>query len=173
MEKAVFFDRDGTVNIRIAGDYIKRKEEFKFIPDFIPFFKFIKEKGFLAVLVTNQQGIGKGKMTIQELNEVHEFMQNEMIKACGFCFDDIDFCQDLASTNSFRRKPNPGMILEAEEKWNIDPKLSWMIGDKPQDVIAGKRAGTKTLLLGFYNKSKVPEADYIKFNLNDFDKTLI
>lgn len=173
MRQAIFFDRDGTVNMRIVGEYVKRKEDFKFIPDFIPFFDFVKRHDFLAILVTNQQGIGKGVMSVEQLNDVHGYMQQEILSACGSNFDDIDYCKDLAIGNSFWRKPNPGMILDSLKKWDIDPNKSWMIGDKPQDVIAGKRAGTKTILLGFYEQKDVPEADYICYNLNDFDKSLL
>lgn len=163
--KAIFFDRDGVVNYRIVDRYVQKPEQFKFINDFISFFKSMKDKGYLAILITNQQGIGKGLMTEQELAEVHNFMQNELMSITGYCFDDIYYCTDLASTGSYRRKPNPGMLLEAVEKWNIDKNESVMIGDRRSDAGAGKNAGVKTVLIGISAILSQYEADIIAANL--------
>lgn len=165
MNKAIFFDRDGVVNYRIVGEYVRDYSEFKLIPDFIPFFKVIKQNGFLAIMISNQQGIGKGLMNENELAEVHKTMQKELLNKTGYQFDDIYFSADLAESNSYRRKPNPGMIIEAIDKWNIDILNSWMIGDKQSDVIAGKSAGVRTVLLHFDIKKRIPEADYFFKNL--------
>jgi D-glycero-D-manno-heptose 1,7-bisphosphate phosphatase len=159
--KAVFFDRDGVVNLRIIRDYIKTPAEFHFMPDFLKFFPKIRKKGYKTFVATNQQGVGKGVMTESQLIEVFEFMQSELRKKFHYAFDDIFFCTELAENGSFYRKPNPGMLLEAIEKWNIDPAQSWMIGDSPSDVIAGKKAGLKTILIGNQSKEDCPEADYI------------
>lgn len=145
--KAVFFDRDGVVNFRLVGDYVKNKKEFIFLDDFLLFFKDIKEKNYLAFLVTNQQGVGKKLMTEKELKTLHKYMQKQLAIRTGFAFDDIFYCTSLAAQNDPRRKPAPGMILEALAKWDIDEENSWMIGDSVNDIIAGKSAGLKTVLL--------------------------
>ena len=145
--KAVFFDRDGIINQRLIGDYVIKPEQFKLNPEIIDIFKFIKKNNFLAILITNQQGVGKGLMTLSELDEVHSYMQNLLLEKCGYQFDDIYFCTELALSNSFYRKPNPGMILDAINKWKIATDTSIMIGDTDSDIIAGKSAGLRTILV--------------------------
>ena len=165
--KAIFFDRDGVVNFRIVKEYIKSPNDFKFLNDFIKFFKKIKEQGYLAILITNQQGIGKGLMSKNELESVHNYMQTELIKQTGYNFDDIFYSAELAETNSYRRKPNPGMIIEAKEKLKIDMGNSWMIGDRNSDVTAGKRAGLRTILLKPVKNGDYPDADFVFRNLDE------
>jgi D-glycero-D-manno-heptose 1,7-bisphosphate phosphatase len=162
--KAIFFDRDGIVNYRHVGNYVKSKSEFKFLKDFLFFFSKLETSGFLKILITNQQGVGKGVLELEQLNDVHNYMQNKLKEKAGFNFDDIFYCTDLAGTNSPRRKPNPGMLLEAIEKWNINPSESWMIGDSPSDVIAGKKAGVNTILISNLPENKVDEADFAFIN---------
>lgn len=159
--KAIFFDRDGVVNYRIVGDYVRHYREFKFMPDFLEFFPRAKNAGYLAIIISNQQGVGKKLMTEEELSEVHAQMQSELNEKFGFSFDDIYTCEALAAENSPMRKPAPGMILAAIKKWNIDPAQSWMIGDSPSDVIAGKAAGVKTILLSPDKNIVIPDADYV------------
>jgi D-glycero-D-manno-heptose 1,7-bisphosphate phosphatase len=154
-KRAIFFDRDGVVNYRIVGAYVKTKHEFNFIPDFIPFFSMIKNLGYLAIIITNQQGIGKGLMDLAELEVVHTAMQTELLSLTNNSFDDIFFCSDLAETNSLRRKPNPGMLFDAIEKWDIEIENSWLIGDSKSDIEAGIKAKVKTILL---------QPDYCRFD---------
>lgn len=163
--KAIFFDRDGIVNYRIVGGYVESKHQFKFIPDFFDFFYLIKKIGYLAIIISNQQGVGKGILSLDDLEQIHSSMQKRLTNMFGFGFDDIFYCTDLTGSGSFRRKPNHGMLLEAIEKWNIDPESSYMIGDSITDVIAGKKAGTKTILINHYLTEKPEEADYLFKNL--------
>jgi D-glycero-D-manno-heptose 1,7-bisphosphate phosphatase len=160
MKKAIFFDRDGVVNYRKVGEYVHHTGEFVLLPDFLDIFPMVHEAGYLTVLVTNQQGIGKGIMDEDDLSDVHEFLQNDLKERFGYNFDDIYYCPELADTNSFCRKPNPGMLVHAIEKWHIDPKQSWMIGDSISDVIAGRKADCNTVLLGRFSE-EIEEADYI------------
>lgn len=160
-KKAVFFDRDGIVNMRAVKDYIKSENEFQFLPDFLDFFGKLIDTDYLVFLTTNQQGVGKGIMTSEQLKSVLDYMQNHLMDKFGKGFDDIFYCTDLADSGSFYRKPNPGMILEAIEKWNLDAENSWIIGDSSSDATAGKRAGIKTVLVGDYKKEDIPDADYI------------
>lgn len=159
MNNAFFFDRDGVVNVKLPGDYVKTIDEFKFKEDFFPLFKYIKEKGYLAVLVTNQQGIGKELMSEQDLATVHEYMQCELLNITGYKFDGIYFCPELALNASNRRKPGNGMFLDAVSDFDIDPNVSFTIGDSPSDAQAGKITGTTTILSGCTNPN-VPDADY-------------
>jgi D-glycero-D-manno-heptose 1,7-bisphosphate phosphatase len=174
MNKAIFFDRDGIVNERIVGDYVKDITQFKFIHDFIELFKKIKKAGYIAILITNQQGIGKGLMNVQQLDNIHTFMQIELLNKTGFQFDDIFYCPDLEESRSIRRKPNPGMLLEAQKKWNIDLKNSWMIGDSENDILAGKNAGTNTVLINQNITNTIADYkfDSIKECLALFEKSI-
>ncbi len=172
-KKAVFFDRDGVVNYRIVGEYIKDIEEFRFIQDFLYIFPKIIENGFDTFLITNQQGVSKGLMTNEELKIVLNYMQDVLVKKFGVGFKDLYYCTDLAESGSYYRKPNPGMIVEAINKWDIDIENSWVIGDSTTDAIAGKRANLKTILIGNYGKKDCPEADFIVENLFDAEKLIL
>lgn len=145
--KAVFFDRDGIVNHRKINDYIKTIDEFKFIPKFFEIFKIVKENNYLALLVTNQQGIGKGLYSITDLAVIHNYMQEKLFENTGFKFDDIAFCPSLHEVNDFRRKPNPGMLLEFVEKYDLDTDKCWMIGDSESDILAAQNAEIKSILI--------------------------
>ena len=168
MNKAIFFDRDGVVNYRPVGDYVKSPAEFHFVADFPEFFKKIKNLGYLAIIISNQQGVGKGLMSESDLNAVHNYMQQEIFKLTGFEFDDAFYCFDLKDSGSKRRKPEPGMLHEAIEKWNINQENSYMIGDSVSDVIAGKRSGVKTVFL-----SSDMECEETDFNYKSLQQILI
>lgn len=166
MKRAFFFDRDGVVNHRIIGAYVRNIEEFEFKDGFFELFEFVKSNGFLAVLVTNQQGIGKGLMTESDLQNVHDYMQTRLNEKTGFEFDALYFCPSLASANSPDRKPNYGMFAKAIEALDIQPDESWTIGDSPSDMIAGKGAGTRTIFLDEKKTHKINEADFTFDSLN-------
>lgn len=160
MNKCVFFDRDGVVNRLIYGDYVRNIEQFEFLGGFFKFFREVDKLGYLKILITNQQGIGKGLMTHEDLQVIHDYMQYTLLAETKTKMDDIYYAPDLAKSGSKRRKPEPGMLLEAIEKHNIDPSRSFFIGDSETDMIAGKRAGVKTV---FFNIKESETADY-RFN---------
>ena len=166
-KKAFFFDRDGIINKRKIGGYITTKKQFIFEDDFFDVFQKIVEQGFITFVITNQQGVGKGLMNETDLNDIHLMMQETIYEKTGSQFDGIYYCSDLAGSESFRRKPNPGMIIEAVEEFNIDVSNSWMIGDSPTDVQAGKSAGCKTILIGDYPQD-LPDTDLIYTTLKQF-----
>lgn len=147
MQKAVFFDRDGIVNKRLIDKYVLNTEQFEFITEIFEILAKVKAKGYLAIVITNQQGIGKGLMTEEDLAKIHHEMQYELQYKSKVCFDDIYFCGDLKSVNSFRRKPNPGMLLEAAEAHKIDLSQSFMIGDSKSDTAAANAAGVKSIFV--------------------------
>lgn len=168
--KCIFFDRDGIINKRLMDNYVMKIEEFEFIDDIFPILKFADDHNFLKIVVTNQQGVGKGLMSDKELIKIHEYMNQELEKRTIKRFDEIHYCTDLKNTGSKRRKPEPGMLLEAIEKFGIDPKESWMIGDTDSDMLAGKRAGVKTILISDLVSSK--HADYYFKEHKDLIKDL-
>ncbi len=158
-KRAIFFDRDGIVNVRKFGGYITSIDEFDFNSDFIRLFKFLSNSDYLLILITNQQGIGKGLMSEDDLTNIHEYMQRNLRLKTRRQFDDIFYCPDLAESASLRRKPNPGMILEAIDKWDVDAENSWMIGDAVTDIEAGKKAGVLTIFISPDGVNKA-DADY-------------
>lgn len=167
--KAFFFDRDGIVNQRIMCGYVTTPDEFIFFDDFFTLFRAVKQAGFLAILITNQQGIGKGLMTDDDLRQIHRMMQAELIARSGSGFDDIYYCGELSSSSTSRRKPSPAMLLEAIEKHDIDPAPSWLIGDSVSDTTAGKRAGVRTILIGAEHQGKdIADADYVFNSLGEY-----
>jgi len=170
MNKALFLDRDGIINERMIGGYITKPEEFKLITESLSLFAWAKEHGYLTVIVTNQQGIGKGLMTEQELTDIHAYMCS-LLSEHGFVPDAIEFCGDLSGTLSPRRKPAPGMLFDAAQQLDIDLSSSWMIGDSITDAQAGKNAGTTTILVGTY--SNIPEADFICTHVGECVEILI
>jgi histidinol-phosphate phosphatase family protein len=100
--------------------------------------------------------VGIGRMTHETLEEIHDKMALDL-RNHGLEFSDIYVCTD-ASEESTDRKPNPGMLLRAAAKHHLDLKASWMVGDSEKDMVAGKRAGCRTVLVSSKNKPTV--ADY-------------
>lgn len=158
---SLFLDRDGVINKKLENDYVKKIREFNFIDgvrESICRFNLIFQK---IVVVTNQQGIGKGLMTHSDLRNVHDFMLDE-IKTKGGNIDKIYYCPELAAKNAACRKPNIGMAQEAKKDFStIDFAKSIMVGDSMSDMEMGKRAGMKTV---FISEKKVV-SDLIDFDI--------
>lgn len=142
----VFFDRDGIVNRAPESRYVERLEDFYLQPEFVDALKVVRGKGLEAVIVTNQKGVSTGAMTMDAVHRIHDHLQAELRKR-GVELTDILVCTD-PHDDSPRRKPNPGMLLEAAEKHGLDLSRSWMVGDQEKDVEAGRRAGCRTVLVG-------------------------
>ncbi len=145
MNKAVFLDRDGVINRKLENDYVKKWDEFCFLPGVFEAIKTIREKGYLVIVVTNQRGIAKGFMTEKDLEEIHQKMQKEL-ETHGAQVDDIFFCPHDISDNCNCRKPKPGMLIQAQNKWDIDFTQSYIIGDSNSDIEAGHQVGCQGIL---------------------------
>lgn len=164
MKKALFLDRDGVVNTRIIDGYVRTPEEFELIEDVLPILNIAKHRGYMLVLITNQQGVGKGLMSHHDLAAVHARMQ-ELLQASGApTMDAIYFCTDLAASGSNRRKPQPGMLLEAMEHHSIEANGSWFLGDSRSDSQAGRAAGVHTALVGSFSEN---EADIVTTTMHE------
>ncbi len=146
--RALFLDRDGVINNRIVDAYVTTVEDFTLIAGVIPIIQFAHNLGWKIVVVTNQQGVGKGLMTESDLLEIHRHMQTVIWESVGFFLDDIYYCTDLANDGSNRRKPAPGMIFEAAADHGIELDHSIIIGDSISDAQAGTAAGLKSILIG-------------------------
>ena len=141
--KAVFLDRDGVINKKIPNDYVKSWTEFEFLPDVKAAIKLLNQAEFKVIVVTNQAGVSKGIVKEEQLRRIHQQMLDEL-KIYGAHIDAIYYCPHLTEDNCDCRKPKPGMLEKAGKEFNIDFKNSWMIGDEPKDIEAGKSAGCKT-----------------------------
>lgn len=155
MTPCVFFDRDGIINVSPGPGYVERVQDFRLMPEFVDALRVVSEKGYAAVVITNQRGVGRGIMTRETLDEIHDHLV-EKLAAEGLKLHDIYVC--VADDNAHpNRKPNPGMLLEAARDHNLDLSRSWMVGDHESDVTAGKRAGCRTILVN--DSGKPTEAD--------------
>jgi len=140
LKKALFIDRDGTINIE--KHYVYRKEDFVFIPGIFDLLKHFTNKGFLIIIITNQSGIDRGFYSEDDYNILNDWMLNEF-ELKGIKITKVYHCPhhpEITGTCNCR-KPKPGMILQAIEEFNINPATSVLIGDKKSDILAGENAG--------------------------------
>lgn len=147
MSRALFLDRDGTLNVRLEG-YVTCPDEFRLIDGVAEAMALLASRFDHIFVVTNQQGIGKGLMTDADLEAVHALMVRQ-IEAAGGRIDRIYHCAALQSAHSFMRKPSIGMALCARRDYrDIELKHSVMVGDTRSDMLFGRRAGMQTVLVG-------------------------
>ena len=138
---SLFLDRDGVINKKLEGRYVSRWEEFDFIPKTLQAVNILSKLFKRIFIVTNQQGIGKGIMSENDLLFLHQRMIKEVEKASGK-IDKIYFCPHLEKDNCNCRKPKTGMIEKAILDFpEIEVKNSYLIGDSPSDMQVGKQAG--------------------------------
>jgi len=167
----LFLDRDGVFNHQIINDYVKQVHELKIIdgvPEAVSHFTKIFGR---IVIVTNQQGIGKKLMTVDDLNHLNGFILN-LIETYGGKIDKIYFAPQLASDKSNYRKPGTGMGLHAQVDFpEIDFKKSVMIGDSEGDIEFGTKLGMKTIMLK-NSRNLSTKANYIFENLYDVSNNL-
>ena len=165
MKKAVFLDRDGTINEDVG--HITDPSLFEFIPGSIEAMNRLREAGFCLPLITNQAGVGRGLMTEHQLNRVLEAFQ-DLLKEEGTCLDGVYYCphhpeegKGIYKTDCECRKPGHGMFLQAAQDLDIDLAESYMIGDHWSDAQAGMAAGCQAILLrtghGPQEIERVPE----------------
>ena len=136
---AVFFDRDGVVNVSPGAGYVLRWEEFQFSPGIFAALALCRSRGFATFLVTSQQGVGKGLLSQAGLDDMHARMQAELMKHAA-AFDGIYACTHLTGTCTCR-KPSPEMIFRARDEHGLDLAQSWLIGDHDRDIQMAINAG--------------------------------
>lgn len=155
-QKAIFLDRDGTINKYVG--FLRDINQFELIEGVSEAIKRINASGYLCIVVTNQPVIARGEVTISQLDEIHNKMET-LLGLEGAYIDGLYYCPHHPN-KGFEgeipelkfdcecRKPKPGMLLKAAEDFNIDLSGSWMIGDGENDIKAGANAGCKTCLIG-------------------------
>lgn len=155
-QKAIFLDRDGTINKYVG--FLRDIEQFELIDGVADAIKKINASGYLCIVVTNQPVIARGEVTVPELDEIHNKMET-LLGLEGCYIDGLYYCphhphkgyEGEVPELKFDcdcRKPKPGMLLKAAEDFNISLEDSWMVGDGENDIKAGKNAGCKTCLIG-------------------------
>ena len=171
-QKAVFLDRDGTINKYVG--FLRKIEEMELLPGVAKAIRLINESGYLAIVVTNQPVIARGEVTYEGLEEIHDKMET-LLGIEGAYIDRIYFCPhhphkgykgeiSELKIDCECRKPKAGMLLKAAEDLNIDLSKSWMIGDSVADIQAGEKAGCKSI--------KIKEGELLKIikeNIYDYN----
>jgi D-glycero-D-manno-heptose 1,7-bisphosphate phosphatase len=149
LNRAVFLDRDGTINEELG--YLYRTEDCRFLPGVKDAVKRLNGAGYLVVVVTNQSGIARGYYTEADLDKLHSYMTKEFsvsgaqIDGWYYCPHHPDFPVEYSACDC--RKPLPGMMLAASSDLGIDLSSSWMVGDKNADMEAGIAAGCRSILV--------------------------
>lgn len=144
--KAVFLDRDGTINLN-EPEFVHKKEDFKFLPGVIPALKRLSKTDYMLIITTNQSGIGRGYYTEKDLQKLHQWMLGKLKKE-KIRIDKIYYCPHHPKDNCSCRKPKPGMIEKAVKDLGIDLSKSWLVGDSERDIQVGREMNLKTILLG-------------------------
>lgn len=141
----LFLDRDGVVNVWLPGDYVKSWEEFRFNDGFLDFIGRYSKCFKHIFIVTNQRGVGKGLMTMQQLEDIHARM-TQAISDAGGRIDRIYLCTATSDSDPMR-KPNPGMAIQAMKDYpDIRMERSLMIGDQPSDRIFADNCGMRFMI---------------------------
>jgi D-glycero-D-manno-heptose 1,7-bisphosphate phosphatase len=150
MKRAVFLDRDGTINIE--KEYLYQAADFEFIPGAPEAIRVLNQAGFMVVVVTNQSGVARGYYTEEDVENLHRHIDRKL-ESYGAHIDAWLYCpHHPAGRGSYAvscncRKPLPGMLQEAAARYDIDLAHSIMIGDKLADIEAGTAAGCRTILV--------------------------
>lgn len=140
MNKALFLDRDGVIN-REIGNYMCRLEDMELMPGTIELIKEANVKGYLVIVITNQGGIAKGLYTWEDMKLIHSEMKKELDSQGATIHHFYASTHHDSIGASLDRKPGSLMLERAMHKFNIDPSKSYMIGDKPTDVLAAEKVG--------------------------------
>ena len=153
MNKAVFVDRDGTINVEV--DYLNSVEKLELIDKAAEALKLLKDSGYLVIIITNQSGIARGYFSEEDLQVIHDELIKRLVVNDGQrLVDDIYFSPfhtdgiiEKYTKESDCRKPATGMVMKAKEKYNIDLNSSFVIGDSFADMMLAENAGMKSILV--------------------------
>jgi len=146
----VFVDRDGVINKDPGGwtkyDYITDWSDFHFLPGAVEALKKLKEHGYKVIVISNQAGVGKGYFKEEKLTEIDRMMVDEL-RASGADIEASYYCIHREEDGCACRKPKTGLFDKAREKYRINMKGAYFIGDTKRDMIAGANAGLRTVLV--------------------------
>lgn len=146
-KKAVFLDRDGTLNVRPPkACYVERPEEFIWLDGAVEAVRLLNEGGYLTILISNQPGIARGNLTEEALQDIHDKMNLDLQNA-GAHIDKIYYCPHNWDEGCGCRKPRPGMLYQAQKEFSLNLRNTYLIGDDERDIEAGEKAGCRNLLV--------------------------
>jgi D-glycero-D-manno-heptose 1,7-bisphosphate phosphatase len=143
-KRAVFLDRDGTLNVE--REYLSDPAKLEIYPGTGPALRRLMDAGFLLFIVTNQSGIGRGYYTLADMHAVNGRLSEELAKD-GVRFEKIYFAQEAPDQPSHGRKPSPQFLFDARDEFDLDLAQSYMIGDKLSDLECGWNAGVQRSIL--------------------------
>lgn len=169
MNKAVFLDRDGTLNVEV--DYLHEIDKFVFIDGTFQALRLLKAHGYKLIVISNQSGIGRGYYKKQDVEQLHHYM-NAVLEKYDAAIDAFYYCPHVEQDKCLCRKPHTGLIDRAAAEWEIDLGQSYMVGDKESDLMTAFNAGCKcAFVLSGHPISKLLQDKYKKYlfqNLLDF-----
>lgn len=171
---SLFLDRDGVINKKIDNDYVRRWEQFEFLPGILEAIDLLSGRFGKIIIVTNQRGIGRKLMTKEDLDKIHTLML-EKIQSAGGRIDKIYYCPHLDEDNCNCRKPRTGLALQAKKDFpGIDFKKAVMVGDSQRDMEMGRKLGMITMLVAHpkYTRGSVLNYDFCFDRLVSFAMTL-
>ncbi len=143
--KAIFLDRDGVINKRTESGFVLKWDEFEFLPGVIDAIKLINKKKIPIYVISNQSCVGRGMVTLEEVQDINARMLKELEKQ-GAHIDQVYFCPHHPDDGCDCRKPRTGLFKQAAKEHDIDLASSWFIGDSGTDIQAGKESGCSTYL---------------------------
>ncbi len=140
--RCVFLDRDGVVNQKPAQhEYVRNWSEFRFLPNIVDWIRLFKALDYLVIVISNQRGVARGIMTAEDVEAIHRNMTAELARQ-GAALDAIYYCPHENDACNCR-KPLPGLVIEAQEKWDIDLADSLLIGDSDSDEQLAENCGLR------------------------------
>lgn len=142
--KTIFLDRDGVINIE--KNYLHKIDDFEFISGVFDACNYFEKLGYRIIIVTNQSGISRGFYSAKDFEILTKWMLKQF-KSRQIDILDVFHCPHSPNDNCKCRKPMPGMLLEAQKKYEIDMRNSWLIGDKEEDIIAANNSGINNTII--------------------------
>ncbi|HEY3328678.1 MAG TPA: HAD family hydrolase [Capsulimonadaceae bacterium] len=178
--KAVFLDRDGVLNSHLPERYVENPDQLVILPGVAAAVKTLNDAGVLVIVISNQQGVARGIMTVDDLDGVTNAMKDRLESEAGATLDSIYYCVHHRADGCSCRKPKPGMILDAFAKYNLAPGETAFVGDSATDIEAAGAAnvGTKILVLSganhYYTRNRfTTQPDYVFATLGEIVRWLL
>ncbi|MBD3165385.1 HAD-IIIA family hydrolase [bacterium] len=144
LNRLALLDRDGTINV--DHNYVHTRDQFDVIPGAVEAIKRLHGLGFSVVVVTNQSGVQRGKYTVEQMHDVHDYLQ-DILQEHDSRIDAFYYSTAMPGSPDIRRKPMPGMALEAARDFNADLGRSVVIGDKTSDIGLARNVGARSILV--------------------------
>ena len=154
-KKAVILDRDGVINKDLG--YVSSIDRFYWVDGAIDSIEYLKKLNYLIIVISNQSGVSRGYYDNSDVDELHEWINTDLFSKKKVFIDDFFYCTDLPGSTSSKRKPRPGMIIDAIEKYKINREKSFLVGDRETDLEAAKNANVRGYLFeggNLFNKIK-------------------